>query len=226
MKDFMNKNYIIFMIFIGLTLILSSSLKTTAQGKKNLPLKDRRFDLLIHKKSFQDILVELSREYDVPIGFQVTDDVENPSCKQSTNLYLQNATIDQIMGNVISLCPNYSWSITDEVINIFPAISESSLLDIKVAKIEIKERTSEEILDSLFNLREIKSELESNGLSRDNTTAFWQTESKNDRKYSVTLSDKKIRNILNYLILNTEKKAWIYYRLSNDKTAFSLRFFS
>ena len=198
---------------------------TAAQVRPDLSLVGQRFNVLIKNKNFQDSLVQLSRVYNVPIGFQVSDEAESPPCKEPIDLDLRDADISQIMDRLILACPTYSWSLAEGAVNVFPSVKEQSVLDVWVANINIKRKGSEKILDAIFDQEEVKRELKSSGSICDTTAAFWEGNSKADQTYSITFSEKQVRDILNYLIVNTEKRSWIYYRLSNDKTRFSLRFF-
>lgn len=211
---------------VMLLMLASFSLSAGAQIKQSAPsLKEVTLSVSLNGKNFQDSLVELSRKYKVPIGFQVTDNVEPDVCSQKFDMQFEESSIERIMSRLITTCPVYSWAIFDETINVFPAAKERSLLDAVVNSISIESKSSDEILNRLFELEEIENTLENCGLTRDTTTSSLQGEPKQSPKLSFVLKNKSVREIMNHLLISTNENAWIYYRLSNDKRLFSLRFF-
>ena len=172
---------------IFLTLLNS---EVRAQKIDPLPLNERRFNLTVKQGDFGDILVLLARKHNVPLGFEVTSGQEDPNCKKRISATFENAEIGDIMNHLVSICPSYSWSVVGEAVNVFPVYKEESFLDAEIVSLIVQDKKSEEILDALFDLDEIKKELKKKGLQRDTTTSSLQGDSEYLSKYSFSLSKR------------------------------------
>jgi len=191
----------------------------------NCSTENRRIDLSVHQKNFQEILVELSRKHRFPIGWQVASDDEMPVCKHPVDVQLRNVDINQIMTKVISICPSYSWEFVDGVVNVYPAVKENTILDTKIEIVQVGNKTSVEILDAIFELPDIKAQMTSTETTRDTTMPFWNSDSNTASRFSVELTNTNVRRLLNYLVTNTNQRAWIYYKVKDSQNRFALRFF-
>ncbi len=218
MKNIINLALSLVILFIVRREIMS-------QTNNNPKLAEKKIDISIQQKSFHEILGELATKKKIPIGVQVTEEEEPIQCKDVIDFKLQNVGINEIMSILISQCSAYTWSIENEVVNVFPINKEKSILDVSLAKIKVGNKSSEEIVDLIFNSKEVISELQSEHLKRDTTVAFPRNVQSNLKTYSFKIKDKDLRYVLNYLIRNTENKYWVYYKLDSKKDWISLRIF-
>lgn len=213
------------LMLFAVNLCLSYGAPAVAQTMQQIPLKERRISMRVQQKPFPEILVELSRKHQIPIGFQVSDSKESDGCNKPLDISFQEAGIVQVMNSLASICTAYSWEISDEVVNVFPIVKHKSVLDAIIPRIIVSDQTSDEILGHLFDIKEVKRELQSSGLRWDTTTSSLQGGAKNPPKHSFSQLNKSLKDIMNYIVSHTENRFWIYYILSDDKCAFSLRVF-
>ncbi|HCA59677.1 MAG TPA: hypothetical protein DEP46_17040 [Blastocatellia bacterium] len=194
-------------------------------GQKEVDLNEKRFDVSAKDMTFREILVQLAQKHDVPIGFYVSQSDEPASCRESVSLVLARARIAEVMTSLTAICPVYTWKIVANAVNVVPVARQDSLLDLIVHRVEVKDLTGQEILDMLFELDEVKQGLAKSGLTRDTTIPFWFREPSDRQRYTFSLENQKISDVLNYIIVNTDERSWIFYSLKSDPTLFSLRFF-
>ncbi len=169
-------------------------------------------------RGFHEVLVLLSKT--VPVGFQVARD----DCREKFDLQQKPSTLEELMVSMVGICPGYSWNFTHGVLSVHPRVHEPSILDVGVAEVALANRNGDEMLDDLFQIESVKMFLRANGLTRDTTTSL-KVEQYQPATYSFHFRDESVRNILNALLLHTEKRGWIFYTLSNSETSFSLRYF-
>src|SRR5690606_26690050 len=75
--------------------------------------------LSIDSISLREALFELSRNYNVPIGLEMS--LGEESKKQILNL--QNSTLEDALNSLIATNSNYQWRLNDGVINVYPKIN-------------------------------------------------------------------------------------------------------
>lgn len=210
---------------VGSLFVLLAATILNGQVLTSRALAAKCLNVVIKNKDFQDSLAKLSRTYDIPIGFEMSRDDEPSSCHMRFDTVIKNASVEQIMDHLVSNCPTYSWSITEETVNVYPSTRIRTILDQVIPNMTIEQQTSRNILSDIFDRTDVRAELKASGLTRDATMPFWEHDSERDPKLSTVLTNLSIRGVMNYLITHSERRGWIYYRLSNSPERFSLRFF-
>ena len=185
-------------------------------------LTGKVYNISFRQKPFHEALGEFAFKNHIPIGVQSTDELENAVCAAPFDLEMHDVSIDEIMTAVMVHCPVYAWSIKDNVINVQPAVPEASLLDVHITFLSAENKTTDEILESVIRSREMKSEMRSHDLKRD-TSRIFPRNTVVEERYSVQLKDNSVRDILNYLLISTKSRYWVYYRLNASKNFFSVR---
>ncbi len=125
-------------------------------------------DVEIEAESVSEVLSTLSFSYDVPIGFQVS---ENCRDRIVPSLRFKKIRLKDLLENLFANQDQYAWEITAGVVNVFPKITCSNpifdeLLETEIETFSVKPKTScWEIQNSLVRTPAIQRVLKERGLT-------------------------------------------------------------
>lgn len=136
-------------IFVGFVIILLTGLSNVCGQEKNAELKDKRITIQIVNKPLVTVFTRLMYKYDIAIGFEESTldkdhndyefETNVPSADQkhawsdkeliSNNQKIENhlitvdfkdASLKDVMNEIVKQMKNYTWEINNDVVNIFP----------------------------------------------------------------------------------------------------------
>jgi len=210
-----------YVLTVSVCLVLFSG-ERFGQAENDRTLSDAKYDFNVEQKTFRQVLDLLAEKHKIPVGLYVSSSEPN-SCRQPIDLSISQEYVGEIMDWLMESCPAYSWTIVDSTINIVPINETAPLLDIVIPEFDAKDKTPEEIVDLIFELEEVELEMRSLGVGRDTTTILSQGKLNGLPRHSIVLKNARVRDILNYIIKNTEAKSWILYKLESEDSLISLR---
>ena len=200
-------------IMIGL-LICSLASVTVCRNKPDQALLNRRVQgLEVRQRNIHLLLTYLSQGYDVPIGLEVA---QGGTSSPEIHLNFRDATLRQVFDAIVAADSRYEWIVDRGVINFRPRVTRDlflkDLLDTRVSEFRIPGGTnSYDVRVALANLPEIKAKMDGADVTP-KISAFTNADSQDLGGFSMTSSDKTLRDILNQIIKHSELKYWILNR--------------
>jgi hypothetical protein len=207
-----------------LTLLVAWPLTTDcfAQVKREELLRSPLKNVQMQADNIGLLLSRLSKEYDLPIGFEVALD-DDLSITKSLMIGMKDGTVKELLDSIVNQNPTYKWEMRDDVINVFPQdrsrdILLKDILETRLEKISLDKQTTR------FMLRQILCEnaavmkiLNMNDVKPANETFTSRDFGKVGRDFSFSASDVSIATVLNRVIRNSSTKYWIIMRFGDKK---------
>lgn len=180
-------------------------------------LRQRVSSIHLSTANVDDTLISLAKKYNVPVGNEVSSRRTRDSIGPSTQMELKNSTVEEILNALLKSHPDYRWHLADGVINISSSSASEPLLDTVIQEFEVKQQTIAEIKKALAERPEVQSVLSETNTEFQELTIMPGGNVEAPGKYSFTLRNASVRQILNCLILQTEGHYWTLVRLGNNK---------
>lgn len=184
--------------------------------KCNLPVKD----LQIEARNINLLLSKLAYQYSVPISLEVAidDDLVN---SKILKINVKKGTLADVLDSIVLQNPSYGWELSGSTIKVLPKQDFrdpllQTFLETKISHFVIPRRTARlTFKQALTNRSELKELLASNGvrLSSDVFSSY-EIESIGP-DFSLDLENIPVREILDYVIKNSQTKYW-FVRRSGD----------
>ena len=167
-------------------------------------------------------LSKLANQYKLPIGLEVAAD-DDLLKKRNLSVRLKAGTVKDVLDAVATQCPDYTWELKDEVINVFPKRPNrdpllENILAVSLKAFAIEEGTARiEFTKAVVSSHELSSLLKANGLNVE-----YEIFSKHDigalgRGFSVNVSHVTVKSLLNQVIKRSETKYWLLNRYGENR---------
>ena len=167
-------------------------------------------------------LSKLANQYKLPIGLEVAAD-DDLLKERNLSVRLKAGTVKDVLDAVANQCPDYTWELNDEVINVFPKRPNrdpllENILAVKLKAFAIEEGTARiEFTKAVVSSHELSSLLKANGLNVE-----YEIFSKHDigalgRGFSVNVSHVTVKSLLNQVIKRSETKYWLLNRYGENR---------
>lgn len=114
-----------------------------------------------------------------------------------------------ILNKVITVQPQYFWKEENGVVNIYP-LEDYSILRTTIKTFSIENSTKGEAIGKLLETAEFKHYLESKNLREQDTIIHGGVSTKTPKRYSFTLKNATVREILNEIVRRDGNSTWIY----------------
>jgi hypothetical protein len=175
----------------------------------------------IEKSNVPLLLSEIAFKYSVPIGVEVSPD-DNLLKEGHIIVQINGGTLKDVLDSVIAQVPIYTWDIEDEVINVFPRGNREpllkALLETQLQTLSIEEKTNRfKFREMLTQRPELKSIFDDYGVTPENQIFGTRDVAVLGRGFSFTVSNMKVKSILNRVIKESETKYWIVNRSGPNK---------
>ena len=176
----------------------------------------------IQESNIHLTLSTLANQYKLPIGLEVAAD-DDLLKERNLSVRVKAGTVKDVLDAVATQCPDYTWELKDDVINVFPKRPNrdpllENILAVRLKAFAIQEGTARiEFTKAVVNSHELSSLLEANGLSVE-----YEIFSKHDisalgRRFSVNASDVTVKSLLNQVIKRSETKYWLLNRYGENR---------
>jgi hypothetical protein len=210
---------------IVLVFFLSSAIASAQQPGTLLSSKPiASFDETAN--TISDLLARLAYAYQVPIGVEVVERSTGSAKELSIRIPVKSGTVRDVLEATVKAQPSYTWQEVDGVINVVPRQHVDSVLDVVIAKFEIKELGKYEALRKLTSTPEVQSWLARTGLrERSLTGGVLSTSpatSDGAKWISLNMTNTNVRTILNQIMKTSGAYEWVYFRYGPDNRFFSL----
>jgi hypothetical protein len=209
---------------VTLPLIIGIVSIAPVQGNAQSIARQQVTDYRVSEEELWFDLGELAVKDKVPIGLESPLDHRLGYEGNGAPIEVKSGTVQDVLDAVISFRPGYKWEEVDGVINLFPRNGRESLLEVKISKFSVKDKSTGEIINTLLASPEVSTKLLELGLEIDHTSPLPSGyDVSSSRPYTFALENVRVRDILNYLIKNTHNKYWCVQRFGPAKRYFSLR---
>jgi hypothetical protein len=188
-----------------------------SQQQKQSLLGQRVSSIDLSTANVDETLISLAGKYNVPVGNEVSSRRSSGSVDAGFQLELKNATVEEILSLLLKNHPDYHWQLADGVINISSDSAPEPLLDTVIGQFEVKQQTIAEIKKDLAERPEVESVLSETNTEFQELTILPGGNAEALGKYTFTLQNASVRQILNRLVLQTEGHYWTLVRLGNNK---------
>lgn len=213
-----------------LSIFLSGAAGTFAlpmSSREEKPLENRRIENVhLKAKSLESLLARLAFSYEIPIGFEGTNQGES---KPSYRLDFKQGTVTELLTLFATQHEEYTWEIQEGVVTIFPRdkyrdVLIRQILSTEIENFSIKEKTTcWAFANDLFSTPEVRDLLEANGSNFDMGYIGGFYLQQLGQKFSINFSRKPASSILNQVIRDSPvARVWIMRRDLSTNTV-SLR---
>lgn len=199
---------------IGLFLVSVIGLGYGQQQNDSL-LRQRVASIDVSATNVDATLISLAAKYNVPVGNEVSSRKSSESPQYQ--LELKNSTVEEILKVLFRNQPDYRWQVMDGVLNVSSSSTFEPLLDTVIGEFEVKEQTVSEIKKTLAERPEVQFTLSQTNTEFQELTILPGGNAEAPGKYTFSLHNANVRQILNRLILQTEGHYWTLVRLGNKK---------
>jgi hypothetical protein len=206
---------------------LSLLSKTSAHGQTiSENLLEQRVTLHIKQSTFLYALSTLSVDYRIPIGFEPA---LGHKARYHLNIDLENATLEDVLNELIGQETGYRWELRDGVINITPITSRDDLVE-KLLNTPIpqfdqpKKLGKFQIRDAIVELPEVVALLKANGITASHYGYFYGPSLHTNKRIDLSISGTDLRGVLNKVIRETEHNMWIVSRSGKNLSSLDLSF--
>lgn len=209
---------------IGLLMIreISGSAQTTPDN-----LLKKRITLHIDQGTFLYALSTLNVDYRIPIGFEVA---LGRKAQYHLNIDLDNATLEDVLNDIVGQETGYRWELRDGVVNIIPITSRDAfleeLLNTPIRQFDRPKKLGKfQIRDAIVELPEVVALLKANGITASHYGYPYHYSSiYRNEKVDLNISGTDVRGVLNKVIRETEHNMWMVSRSGKNLSSLDISF--
>jgi hypothetical protein len=212
--------YALVMLFGATSLVC---VQEPAVANKYGDLADKQLEnVQIEGQGVAALLTDLSLSYNIPIGLEIAS---NDDEFTTYTFDLKRGTLTDLLTQFVKQHNQYTWEITDGVVNIFPKSNYrdfvlDELLKVKISKFSVKENTGcWTLADSLSNTIEVQYVLKTYGMTRSGLNFSGAYFPQVGRQFKLDVTDMTVKSILNKVIKESPvAKIWLIKRYSVNGT--------
>jgi hypothetical protein len=184
----------------------------------NLPVNDFQ----LRERNIGAFLSYVAFRFKVPIGLEVAlkDDLDRDD---DITVQIKAGTLRDVLDALIVRKPLYQWQIQENAINVFPRDEYQDPVVRKVIESRIKHfapgrgKSRYELRQTLASTTELRSILESAGISVPNEGFNFHDVEAFDRNFAIDVSDCQVKSLLNRIISESKTKYWVVGRYGTEK---------
>ena len=175
----------------------------------------------VHKNfaTLHDALSAVRSKYSVPTGLEIS---ASDSGEVPVALQLQQDDLAQALNQLVEQRPEYAWSLSDGVYDLYPKTKADSVSDLMLKNYLVKDATLDKASQALNSLPEFQTWLTTRKLTRREfqTGPAWNP----NQRIDLNLRDVPLRSVLNKLIKNFGLTNWIIDRYGDRKEYIAIYF--
>jgi hypothetical protein len=205
-------------------LILSGA---SASGQRSIDnLLEQRITLHIKQGTFLYALSTLNVDKRIPIGFEVA---LGHKAEYHLNVNLENATLEDVLNEIVGQETGYRWELRDGVINIIPITSRDDfvekLLNTPIRRFDQPKKLGKfQIRDAIVELPEVAALLKANGITASHYGYYYHPSPYANEKVDLSVSGTDLRGVLNKVIRETEHNMWMVSRSGKNLKTLDIDF--
>lgn len=193
--------------------------------KKSDNLLEQRLDLHFKNQTFLGVLGILADER-IPIGLEVALDHND---EYHLNMDVENATLQDVLGEIIQQEPEYRWELRDGVINIIPVRARDAFVE-KFLSTSIRQFTMPKVIgkfkirDAIVALPEVVALLKANGITASHYGYYYRPSIYTNENIDLSISNTDVRGVLNKVARDSEHNMWMVSRSGDNRTSLDVGF--
>ncbi len=202
-------------LFIQTSIVQSSKTDVLSQ---NVP------HLVLTNVSVEKVLTELTTKYAVPIGLEVAwEDTSHASDKITINI--EQGTVRDVLNALVKSDARYRWEQIDGIINVFPKLEQTGILDVVVHDFKINGIISTSVVrQAITDSPEVKSKLDTLGIHLLNPVQLSIGVREVKRSFSINLQNVTVRSILNQIAKSGNTNYWVVSRFGQNNEFLIINF--
>jgi len=188
-------------------------------------LLEQRITLHIKQGTFLYALSTLCVDYSIPIGFEPA---LGNKAQYHLNVDLENATLEDVLNEIVGQETGYRWELRDGVINIAPVTSKDDfvekLLNTEIRRFDQPKKLGKfQIRDAIVELPEVVALLKANGITASHYGYYYSPLHTNEG-IDLSISGTDVRGVLNKVIRETEHNMWMVSRSGKNLSVLDVSF--
>jgi hypothetical protein len=198
-----------------LLVLLCCNIQSFGQSDARELLK-RKVDLHVSKMTLVYVIDTLSIDYKIPIGLE-----KSSTHKDEFNIEInvEGVALREVLDSIVQQEPAYQWQLIDGVINFIPTHDRDSFLvaflDTPVSRFApAKGKDTLDVRERILELPAIDSLMISSGIKIDK---WWGYSIYSNDTFDLSISNPKVRGILNNVIKVTRAKTWTVNLSGNNR---------
>lgn len=209
---------------MGLSFI--SEISSSGQ-RATVNLLEQHITLHIKQRTFLYALTTLNEDYRIPIGFELA---LGHKAQYHLNIDLENATLEEVLNEIVGQEAGYRWELRDGVINIIPITSRDEfvekLLNTPIRRFDQPKKLGKfQIRDAVVELPEVVALLKTNGITASHYGYSYSYPSLyTNKKVDLSISGTDVRGVLNKVIRESEHNMWMVSRSGKNLTSLDISF--
>lgn len=206
-------------------LVIMSQASASSQ-KTTTNLLEQRITLHIKQGTFLYALSTLCVDYRIPIGFEPA---VGHKAQYHLNIELENATLDNVLNEIVGQETGYKWELRDGVINVIPITSRDDFVE-KLLNTEVRQFDQPtklgkfQIRDAIVELPEVVALLKANGIKASHYGYSYNPSLNADKGIDLSISGTDVRGVLNKVIRETEHNMWMVSRSGKNLSSLDISF--
>jgi hypothetical protein len=200
--------------------------QTSAFSQKTTNLLEQRITLHLKQSTFLYALSTLCVDYRIPIGFEPA---LGHKAQYHLNIDLENASLENVLNEIVAQETGYKWELRDGVINIIPITSRDDFVE-KLLNTEIRQFDQPkklgkfQIRDAIIELPEVVALLKANRITASHYGYLYNPSRNTDEKTDLSISGTDVRGVLNKVIRETEHNMWMVSRSRENLSSLDISF--
>lgn len=207
----------ILVVLFGASLLFGSNGKPPHAAAQTAG--DDRITCAFQAASLPDALEQMSRSCRLRIGVEATTEV-NPVEGEPQHFNFANESVSMALSRLIKRFPGHQWRISNNIVNVRPERATASLLDVKIAMLEIPSGTPIAALPNLIaELPEISAHSVQNNIRIRNFAGEPGIRTPRVINRPLVFKETALRDVLNTIITEGDAKFWLYSRYGSGEYA-------
>lgn len=198
-------------------------------GQQEHDLLDTKIEMNLSQTNFLSVLQILAYKHKIPVGIELNMTyrqksfaemrVENGRITWEDRLEIHAGTLKEILDQLVQQEPEYSWEISDGVVNVYPISNRDPLikgiLELQIKEVTLKNQKIDrpDLLDIISNADKFGELLTHSGVEfRRSDTLNQVFIYENTEIGGFEVKDTNVKTILNKFIRESHQKIWILER--------------
>jgi hypothetical protein len=194
--------------FLALLCILTTSGVVLPQSKDEI--LDRRVSEFEFIDPTSVVLTRLASRSQVPIGMEKVPEINGQA--KTIAVRANGDTVRSILDFVVEKDPQYVWQRANSVINVFPRHDKDPMLETIVTRFQVSNVNKQEALELLKNSPEVKTVLTRSSLRENTLLILPGPDGDSLPRFSLELEKSSVRDILNAIMLASNRRSWVFAR--------------
>ncbi len=149
-----------------------------------------------------DVLRYIAVVYHIPCGMEFAPDALS-SDRRVISIHAVNQSLETVLNDITKQDTRYRWMIMDRTIDVAPISENSSILDISIPAIQIRNASEDQTTREILALMPVKIALAQRGLGIGDFKLWQPTNKAEPRRISVESQPSTLRHLLNLVAQQT-----------------------